>query len=101
VTALRVEPDGDAEANSLLWVKAVPGASRSEIKGVLGEALKVRVPQAPEGGKANQAICSLVARALALAPDQVSVERGQSAARKVLRIQGLAPDAVRTRLGQT
>ena len=34
-------------------VKAVPGAKREEIAGALGDRLKIRVAQPPEGGRAN------------------------------------------------
>ncbi len=39
----------------------MPGASRSGIAGVLGNRLKVRVAEPPEGGKANRAVERLIA----------------------------------------
>jgi uncharacterized protein (TIGR00251 family) len=42
-------------------VKVVPGASRPGIAGVLGNRLKVRVAEPPEGGKANRAVERLIA----------------------------------------
>jgi len=50
----------------LIAVKAVPGAARDEIAGLLGERLKVRVAAPPEDGKANEAICRVLAAALGL-----------------------------------
>ncbi len=44
-----------------LRVKVVPGASRSEIVGVLGDPLKIRIAAPPEKGKANQALLQLIA----------------------------------------
>jgi uncharacterized protein (TIGR00251 family) len=86
----------------LLAVKAVPGAKRDEIAGVLGEGdsarLKVRVSAPPEGGKANRAICRLVAEALDVKPAAVQVARGHASPEKTLRIRGVATHDARTRL---
>lgn len=88
-------------ATILLRVKAVPGASRDALAGRLGDRLKVRVAAAPEGGKANEAICALVARALGVKPRQVSVAAGHASAEKTLRVEGYAaaPDACLRSLG--
>ena len=51
----------------LIRVKAVPGASRDEIAGPLGDRLKIRIAAPPEGGKANKAI----AKEMGLSPDTV------------------------------
>lgn len=77
-----------------LPVKAVPGARRDEVVGWLGERLKVRVSQPPEGGKANAAICRLVAEALGVKMGMVTVARGETHPEKVLRITGIGWDRV-------
>ncbi len=72
----------------LVRVKAVPGASRDQIAGVLGDRLKLRVAAPPEGGRANQAICALLAGALGIKPSRVSIEGGASSPEKIVRIAG-------------
>ena len=80
---IRIEQSGD---DVLIWIKAVPGASRDEIVGVIGDRLKVRISAAPEAGKANKAICKLIAKALKLKAKQVSIESGQTNPQKIVRI---------------
>ena len=71
----------------LIRVKAVPGASREEIAGPLGDRLKVRVSAPPEGGRANKAVCRLIAGALGVKPKQVSIEAGRSSPEKTIRVE--------------
>ncbi len=72
----------------LIRVKAVPGASRDGIGGTLGDRLKVRVSAPPEGGRANKAVCAVIARALGVRPKQVSIEAGRSSPEKTVRVEG-------------
>ena len=71
----------------LIRVKAVPGASREEIAGPLGDRLKVRVSAPPEGGQANKAVCRVIASALGVKPKQVSIEAGRSSPEKTIRVE--------------
>ncbi|HPG27256.1 MAG TPA: DUF167 domain-containing protein [Myxococcota bacterium] len=79
-------------------LKVVPGSSREEIAGFLGDVLRVRVRAPAERGKANAAVLSLLARTLGVAPSALRVVSGASSPRKTLEITGLASDAVRARL---
>ena len=76
-------------ASVRLSVKVVPGASRDEIAGWLGDALKVRVSAPPEKGKANQAVERVIAKALGLSAKDVKVVVGQSNPRKTIEVKGI------------
>jgi uncharacterized protein (TIGR00251 family) len=76
-----------------LRVKVVPGASRDALAGALGDRLKLRVAAPPEAGKANRAVCALVAGRLGVAERSVSVAAGASSPEKTLLLAGLAADA--------
>ncbi|MAT92485.1 MAG: hypothetical protein CME59_07780 [Halioglobus sp.] len=73
-----------------LETKVVPGASRSEIVGWLGNSLKIRVAAAPEKGKANKAVIKLLSNRLGLNEDRISIVHGASSQRKVLEISGIS-----------
>ena len=87
-------PDGSI----LLWVKAVPGASRDQIAGVLGDRLKVRVAAPAEAGKANEAVCALIAAELGIKARDVRIHSGDSSPEKVVRIDGMTAASVSARL---
>ncbi len=78
--------EADAE-DVLLRVKVVPGASRSVIAGLLGDRLKIRVAAPPEDGKANDAVCRLLAMALDVPVKSVSVEVGATNREKTIRVR--------------
>lgn len=67
-------------------VHATPKAAREEVAGWRGSELSVRVTAAPEDGKANGAVCKVVAKALGVAPSRVKVVRGEASRHKVLEI---------------
>lgn len=73
----------------LLWIKVVPGASRDGCAGVIGDRFKVRVGAPPEGGKANRAVCRVIASFIGVRERRVTVESGHSCPQKVVRISGM------------
>lgn len=89
----------ETEEGSYLDIKVVPGARREQIAGLLGTRLKVRVSAPPEGGKANKAVCRLIARALGIKASSVTVVKGASCAEKTLRVDGVTERVIRDRLG--
>ena len=72
-----------------LKVKVVPGSSRDQIVGWLGDALKIKVAAPPEKGKVNEAVIALVAERLGVARDAVEIVAGHSSAQKELSIAGV------------
>ena len=77
-----------------------PGASRSELVGRHGEGWRARVAAAPERGRANEALCKLLAEALDVPRRSVQVVAGQSARVKVVEIDGLDLGEIERRLAR-
>lgn len=73
-----------------LEVKVVPGASRTEVSGWLGQSLKVRVAAAPEKGKANQAVIKLLSEILAIKESAIIIVSGAASQRKAVEINGIS-----------
>jgi hypothetical protein len=92
------QPDKPNRPATTLKVKVVPNASREQVVGMLGDAVKIKVPAPPESGKANKAVCQLVARTLGLATRQVQVVAGTTQPNKTLGIAGMSNDQARARL---
>ncbi|MBL0921298.1 MAG: DUF167 domain-containing protein [Phycisphaerales bacterium] len=89
----------DGSGNLLIRVKAVPGARRDEIAGPLGGRLKVRIAAPPEDGKANRAVCALIAHALGIRARDVEIAAGPASAEKTVLARGVRADAARAALG--
>ena len=82
----------EREAGVVLPVKAHPGARRNEIRGIQNGMLRVSVTQAPEKGKANKAICQLLAKNFSVANRDVTVVKGTANPLKTVQLSGLTYD---------
>jgi uncharacterized protein (TIGR00251 family) len=83
-----------------LAVKVIPGASRNEICGWLGEMAKVKLSAPPVDGRANDALVEFLAETLGLPRRAITLVRGETARQKLVRIEGLALEEVKRRLGK-
>ena len=76
----------------------MPGASRTQIAGWLGEALKIRVAAKPEKGKANEAVVTLLAETLGVPRASVTLLSGAASPQKIIEISGLSEAELHARL---
>ncbi|MBI5919923.1 MAG: YggU family protein [Nitrosomonadales bacterium] len=76
--------DGDLIA---LTLHIQPGAKRSEIAGLHGEALKIRLAAPPVEGKANAALLRYIADLFAVPLRQVELKQGAQSRHKVIHIR--------------
>lgn len=86
-----------------LAVKLTPGASADRIDGWDVDAegrpvLKVRVRARPVEGEANEALVKLLARTLGVPKSTVAIQRGGQSRTKIVEIDGLSGDEVKSRL---
>jgi uncharacterized protein len=88
----------DAEGAAHVRVRLQPRARRDEIAGERAGSLLVRVTAPPVDGRANDALCRLVAKAAGVPPSNAEVIRGASARDKVVRLAGVSAADVGLRL---
>lgn len=70
-------------------VRLRPRGSRDELAGIEDGVLQAKVTAPPVGGKANRALCRLIAKRAGVAPSRVTVMRGEKSREKVVRVEGL------------
>jgi uncharacterized protein (TIGR00251 family) len=68
----------------LLDIKAVPGASKSQIAGIQENRLRVKIAAAPEDGKANAELRAFLAKALYCPKKDIILKTGEKSRLKTL-----------------
>ncbi len=79
-----------------IQVHVQPRASRTEVVGLHGDALKIRLAAPPVDGAANQALIEFLADKLGVPRRNVRLVAGVSARRKVVEVEGSTPAAAAT-----
>jgi uncharacterized protein (TIGR00251 family) len=90
---ISVQPDGVS-----LAIKLQPRASANEIGEPLGNELRVKVTAPPVEAAANEALIRLLAETMDCPRGRVEILRGHTSRHKVIKLHGLAADAVLPRL---
>ena len=91
--ALEEHPQG-----VIVPVKAQPGARRNGLAGEHAGALKVQVTQAPEDGKATDAVLDLLADVLQVKRSQVTLLSGATSRQKRFLVTDLSLAEIANRL---
>lgn len=82
-----------------IQVRLRPRGSRNELIGIRDGVLQARVTAPPVDGKANRALCKLIAKQVGVAPSKVSVVRGERARDKLVRVEDLDAEGLQAALG--
>lgn len=88
---------GDGKITLTLHIQ--PGAKKTEVAGLFGDALKIRLAAPPVDGKANKALIDFVADRLSLPKSSVILKSGQTSRRKMLEVVAAPGDAAQRLLG--
>lgn len=76
----------------ILTLHIQPGAKRSEIAGLHGEALKIRLAAPPIEGRANDALLRFIAETFGVPLRQVELRQGSQSRHKVVAVSGSRVD---------
>ncbi|MGE0438902.1 MAG: DUF167 domain-containing protein [Gemmatimonadales bacterium] len=83
----------------LLTLHVQPRASRTEVAGLHGDALKLRIAAPPVDGAANDEVVRFLAERLGVPRRDVRIAAGETGRRKAVEISGVDPAAAATALG--
>jgi len=90
------------EKNSVLIdLKVIPGASKDEVVGILGQALKIKVTTAPENGKANKACEKLLAKFFQTKKQAVTIVSGMTSTTKTVKIENISKETISRIINET
>ena len=83
-----------------LAVQITPNAKKTEVIGVLDDALKLKLQAPPVEGKANEALVRYLADVLEVPRSAVTITHGQTNKRKLIEVRSpnLTVDMVESRL---
>lgn len=79
-------------------VQVVPRASKNEIVGMQGDALRIRLTAPPVEGQANEALIAFLAQRLGVRKSQVEIAAGATSRRKIVRVMGVSSQEVEQKL---
>lgn len=81
-----------SQPDCIIAAHVTPRSGRDEVMGVKPDAegqleVQVRVTAPPDGGKANKAVCKLIAGTLGVPKSAVAVKRGETSRHKLIAVQ--------------
>ena len=76
-----------------------PGASKSEVAGLHGERMRLRIQSPPVDGRANEAVLDWIAAQLGVPRRTVTLVRGAKSREKTVEIAGISVEAAGRALG--
>ncbi|HZK18644.1 MAG TPA: DUF167 domain-containing protein [Clostridia bacterium] len=80
-------------------VRVQPRASKNEIKGLYGKAMRVRLTSPPVEGAANKECISFFAKRLKVAKGRVAIVSGEASRDKIISVEGVKKSDVLALLG--
>ena len=88
------------ERTMKLSIKVIPGASKTEIAGWLGDDLKIRVAKPAQKGQANKAVQKVFSKSLGIPVGQIVIVAGQTSSRKIVEIDQVTESELKSKLGE-
>lgn len=78
----------------ILTIRVIPRASRSEVVGEHGDALKIKLASPPVDGAANDELIKLLAKSFEVSKSAVEITAGHTSKNKTVRITGASAEKI-------
>ena len=67
-------------------IRVIPNAARDEVVGWQDDILKIKLQAVPEDGKANRALCLLLAKKIGCHKREVRIHSGEKSRNKIVEV---------------
>lgn len=84
----------ESKTGVTIQVHATPRASKNQIQGLHGDAVKIKLKAPPVDGKANEALIEFISGTLGIPQRQITLLSGQTSRQKRLSLQGVSANQV-------
>ena len=88
----------ESKRGILLAVHVVPRSAKSELTGLYGRALRIRLAAPPVKGAANKELVRFLAKALAVSKGQIGIISGHTSRQKIVAVSGSSRETIQTTL---
>ncbi len=85
----------EANGEITFAVKVVPRAKRTEVAGVEGDAVRIRLNAPPVEGRANEALIKFLAEIFGISKSSVEILSGETGRKKRVRLRGVRGEQMR------
>ncbi|HCE43194.1 MAG TPA: YggU family protein [Lentisphaeria bacterium] len=76
------------------WIQ--PKSSKSSFAGIHGDSLKIKIAATPEDGRANEELCSFLAKKLEISKSSVQIKSGHASRRKIIFCSGATKEKLQS-----
>ena len=87
-------------SETVLDLRVIPRAKRSEVAGLRGDAWIIRLQAPPVEGAANEELLAILAKVLEVRRRDLTILAGERSRQKRVRVANLNPSTVRERLNR-
>lgn len=89
----------DTAQGAQFALRVQPRASRTQVAGILGDAVKLAITAPPVDGKANEAVIAFLSDLLRVPKSSITIVSGETGRNKLIAVRGAGAEAVRNALG--
>ena len=88
----------ESSAGIEIFLHCQPGAKKTEVQGIHGDRLKVRLAAPPIDGKANEALIAWLSKSLGIPKSHIQLTHGETGRQKRVLIQGSSNEKIKSLL---
>lgn len=94
-----MNPITEKDGGIAIRIRALPNAKKTEVIGITGDRLKIRLHAPPVDGKANKGLISFLAKTIGVRKSACTITQGETSRDKTAFVRDVSLQQVKSALG--